>query len=107
LRSTARIAIIRSAATASVGLPAGPVCAPAATNTRFDTQEVTCTTSRSARARRCRTQFLVANPLDRYLINSTMLGGMKRGADGSLTIHVRKDSPGKGTWSPPKVVVAD
>ncbi len=88
------------------------------------------------------TQFLVANPLDRYLINSPMLGAMKLGADGSLTIYIQKDSPGKdkesnwlpapdgpiymamrlywpkteppsilppgkGTWSPPKVVVAD
>ena len=89
-----------------------------------------------------KTQFLVANPLDRYLINSTMLDGMRLGADGSLTIYVQKDSPGKekesnwlpapngpmflamrlywpkteppsilppgrGTWSPPKVVFAD
>jgi hypothetical protein len=89
-----------------------------------------------------KTQFLVANPLDRYLINSPMLGGMKLSADGSLTIYLQKDSPGKekesnwlpapngpmliamrlywpkteppsilppgkGAWSPPKVVAAD
>jgi hypothetical protein len=89
-----------------------------------------------------KTQLLVANPLDRYLVNSTMLDGMRLGADGSLTIYVQKDSPGKekesnwlpapngpmfiamrlywpkteppsilppgrGTWSPPKVVFAD
>jgi hypothetical protein len=50
-----------------------------------------------------KTQFLVANPLDRYLINSTMLGGMKLGADGSLTIYLQKDSPGKdkeSNWLP-------
>ena len=50
-----------------------------------------------------KTQFLVANPLDRYLINSTMLDGMRLGADGSLTIYVQKDSPGKekeSNWLP-------
>ena len=50
-----------------------------------------------------KTQFLVANPLDRYLINSPMLGDMKFGADGSLTIYVQKDSPGKdreSNWLP-------
>ena len=49
------------------------------------------------------TQFLVANPLDRYLINSPMLGDMKFDADGSLTIYVQKDSPGKdkeSNWLP-------
>jgi hypothetical protein len=49
------------------------------------------------------TQFLVANPLDRYLINSPMLGAMKLGADGSLTIYIQKDSPGKdkeSNWLP-------
>jgi hypothetical protein len=87
-------------------------------------------------------QFLVANPLNRYLINSTMLGSMKTNADGSLTLYLQKSSPGKdresnwlpapdgpmfvamrlywpkteppsilppgqGTWSPPKILVAN
>ena len=50
-----------------------------------------------------KTQFLVANPLDRYLINSTMLDGMRLGTDGSLTIYVQKDSPGndkESNWLP-------
>lgn len=41
-----------------------------------------------------RTQFLVANPLQRYLLNSTMLKSFAYGADGSLTLYVQKDSPG-------------
>jgi hypothetical protein len=89
-----------------------------------------------------KTQFLVKNPIDRYLINSPMLPGMKKNEDGSLTLYIQKDSPGaamesnwlpapdgpmfvvmrlywpkteppsimplgKGTWSPPKILVAD
>jgi hypothetical protein len=41
-----------------------------------------------------KTQYLVANPLKRYLLNSTMLKSFKYGNDGSLTIDVQKDSPG-------------
>ncbi len=36
-------------------------------------------------------------------LDSTMLGGMKKNADGSLTIDVQKDSPGKAkesNWLP-------
>ena len=50
-----------------------------------------------------KTQLLVANPIQRYLINSPMLPGMKKGADGSLTIYIQKDSPGKekeSNWLP-------
>jgi hypothetical protein len=50
-----------------------------------------------------RTQLLVANPIDRYLINSPMLPNMTRNADGSLTIYIQKDSPGKAkesNWLP-------
>ncbi len=89
-----------------------------------------------------KTQLLIKNPIDRYLINSPMLPGMKKSADGSLTIYIQKDSPGadkesnwlpapdgpiymvmrlywpkteppsilppgEGTWSPPKIQVAD
>jgi hypothetical protein len=46
-----------------------------------------------------KTQFLVANPLKRYLLNSTMLKSFKYGSDGSLTIYVQKDSPGTGKGS--------
>jgi hypothetical protein len=89
-----------------------------------------------------KTQFLVKNPIDRYLINSPMLPATKKNEDGSLTLYIQTDSPGKdkesnwlpapdgpmfvvmrlywpkdtppsifplgkGTWSPPKIVVAD
>ena len=50
-----------------------------------------------------RTQLLVANPIDRFLINSPMLPGLKKSADGSLTLHIQKDSPGAGqesNWLP-------
>lgn len=50
-----------------------------------------------------RTQLLIDNPINRYLINSPMLPGLKKNADGSLTIYVQKDSPGKdkeSNWLP-------
>ncbi len=50
-----------------------------------------------------KTQHLVANPLDRYLLNSTMLKSFKFADDGSLTIPVQKDSPGadqEANWLP-------
>ena len=50
-----------------------------------------------------KTQFLVANPLKRYLLNSTMLKSFKYGSDGSLTIYVQKGSPGaakEANWLP-------
>ena len=50
-----------------------------------------------------KTRLLVDNPLDRYLINSRMLGQLKRDADGGLTLYVQHDSPGKGresNWLP-------
>ena len=49
------------------------------------------------------TQFLVANPLNRYLLNSTMLDSFQYGADGSLTFYLQKDSPGadkEANWLP-------
>jgi hypothetical protein len=50
-----------------------------------------------------KTQLLIENPIDRYLINSPMLPGMKKGADGSVTLYIQKDSPGAGkesNWLP-------
>jgi hypothetical protein len=47
--------------------------------------------------------LLVANPLNRYLINSPMLPQMKRDADGGLTLLVQNESPGKDretNWLP-------
>lgn len=50
-----------------------------------------------------RTQLLIENPINRYLINSPMLPGLKKNDDGSLTITIQKDSPGKekeSNWLP-------
>ncbi len=50
-----------------------------------------------------RTQLLIKNPIDRYLINSPMLAKMKTNADGSLTIYVQNKSPGadkESNWLP-------
>jgi hypothetical protein len=50
-----------------------------------------------------KTQLLIENPINRYLINSPMLPGLKKNADGSLTIYIQKDSPGKDkepNWLP-------
>jgi len=50
-----------------------------------------------------KTQFLVANPLNRYLLNSTMQKSFTYGADGSLTLYLQKNSPGadkESNWLP-------
>ncbi len=48
-------------------------------------------------------QLLIKNSINRYLINSPMLPGMKKNPDGSLTIHIQKVSPGAekdSNWLP-------
>jgi hypothetical protein len=47
--------------------------------------------------------LLVANPLNRYLLNSPMLPQFKKDADGGLTLLVQNESPGKdkeANWLP-------
>ena len=47
--------------------------------------------------------LLSANPLNRYLINSPMLPGLKRDADGAITLHIQHASPGaeqEANWLP-------
>lgn len=47
--------------------------------------------------------LLVANPINRYLLNSTMLPQFKRDADGGLTLLIQNESPGKdreSNWLP-------
>ena len=50
-----------------------------------------------------KTQLLIENPINRYLINSPMLSGMNKNPDGSLTLYLQKDTPGKdkeANWLP-------
>lgn len=42
-----------------------------------------------------KTQLLIDNPLNRYLLNSPMMDSFVMNKDGSLTIYVQKESPGK------------
>ncbi len=47
--------------------------------------------------------LLVANPINRYLVNSTMMNQFKFEPDGSLTLYIQRDSPGKtkeANWLP-------
>ncbi len=45
------------------------------------------------------TQLLIENPINRYLINAPMLPSMKKNKEGSLTLYIQKDSPGKANES--------
>jgi hypothetical protein len=50
-----------------------------------------------------KTQLLIENPINRYLINSPMLPDLKKNPDGSITLYMQKDSPGadkESNWLP-------
>jgi len=50
-----------------------------------------------------KTQLLIDNPLNRYLLNSPMMEQFVLNEDGSLTFYVQKESPGKeleANWLP-------
>jgi len=50
-----------------------------------------------------KTQMLIDNPLNRYLINSPMLESLQKGSDGSITLYVQKDAPDEdkeSNWLP-------
>jgi hypothetical protein len=50
-----------------------------------------------------KTQLFIENPLDRYLLSSEMMEQLKQEEDGSLVLHIGKDSPGQdleSNWLP-------
>ena len=47
--------------------------------------------------------LLAANPIDRYLLNSTMLDDFVRDGEGGITFYIQHESPGKdleSNWLP-------
>jgi hypothetical protein len=46
-----------------------------------------------------KTQLFIENPLDRYLLNSTMMEQLQLEEDGSLSLLIQKNSPGKAKQS--------
>jgi len=50
-----------------------------------------------------KTQLFVHNPLDRYLLNSSMMDRFSKEEDGSISLYLQKDAPGKdkeANWLP-------
>jgi hypothetical protein len=50
-----------------------------------------------------KTQLLIDNPLNRYLVNSPMMDDFVMNEDGSLTLYIQKESPGEAleaNWLP-------
>jgi len=50
-----------------------------------------------------KTQLFIRNPLDRYLLSSPMMDQFQKETDGSVILHIAKDSPGaalESNWLP-------